>query len=209
MSLHHKEGQGYTLLSAMMSSSLVTPRRDIWSLFVPSVTQPITESIQFLWQQLTSADIPEKFVPTLIVPVSDATGDTKYPLRMQLIDWLLPALEDASESSRSHKLDPDWTARTLMTLTFNDPTSSKIACEVKQSLTSSLEEQYLEICLELPLTCVIKHGANSKMDLEGGSVHVPVLLLAVESVIQRDVQYLCSRCDEQVCCCFVVHSDLF
>ena len=196
MSLHHSESEAYRLLSAMIEHELVTPKRDMWSLFVPSVTQPITESVQLLGQILTSCDIPEQYVPG--ITMSGQTGATKFPLRKMLIDWLLRSREDEGESSRSFRLDPYWTAKALVALTFSDPSSSIVCQRQTKSHENELEQLYMETCLELPLGGA---GAGAREQVTSGDIvpHIAVLLHTVENVVKQEVQYWCSRSDKQVC----------
>ncbi|WAR09126.1 ATM-like protein [Mya arenaria] len=197
VSLHNTEPEGYLLLSAMISQGLVTPRRDLWSLFVPSISQPITESVQFLCQLLTSCDLPEQLVPSLVISVPSQTGNTSFPLRKQLIDWLFPSREEEGESSRSFKLNPDWTAKALVALTLNDPSGVKIDLFVKKGAISDIERIYLQTCLELPLQANKNLVPKKNIEKTSDSAHLSTLLNVVENMIKQEVQYLCSRSDEQ------------
>ncbi|XP_053392108.1 serine-protein kinase ATM-like, partial [Mercenaria mercenaria] len=199
VSLHNAEPEGYMLLSAMIERHLITPRKDIWSIFMPSLTRPITESIIFLCHCLAYCDFPENFVPNLAVAMPSAAADVKYPLRKQLIHWLLPSRDDETEMSRSHcKLNPDWTAHALMTLTLRDLSAKLKQCTSEKNVLSDLERRYLGSALEMPLEVEETLYKKETKKEESDPVHISTVLLVIENLIKTEVQYYSSRMEEQV-----------
>ncbi|XP_060578238.1 serine-protein kinase ATM-like [Ruditapes philippinarum] len=199
VSLHNAEPEGYVLLSAMIEARLVTPRKDIWSIFMPSLTRPITESVIFLCQCLEYCDFPENYVPNLAVTIASASADVKFPLRKQLLQWLLPSRDDETEGSRSHcKLNPNWTAHALMTLTLRNLTVRLTGCKNEQILMSPLERCYLETAIEMPLEVEEVLFKKGKKIENIDSVHIPTVLLMVENLVKSEVQFYTSRAEEQV-----------
>lgn len=140
-------------------------------------------------------------MPNLAVTMPGATADVKYPLRKQLIHWLLPARDDGSEISKSFcKTDPDWTAQALLTLTLRDPSASLKQCTInRQDFLSDLETGYLHTALEMPLYVqnVLYRTVDTQPDDD--SVHIPTVLLVIENLVKTEVQYYCTRSEEQVC----------
>lgn len=202
VSLHNAEPDGYSLLSAMVRQKLASPRKDIWSLFIPSLTQPVTESVSFLHNLLSNCDLPENYVPNLVISVSNTQTDIKFPLRKQLIHWLIPSNEDDCEMPCKHcKLDPNWTALALVTLTLRNTSVIKFSNffnkKVPKVLTT-LESQYLELDLERSLQIEeILHSQSGK-DSSDVAVHVPTLLLEVDNLVKSESQYYCGKATEQV-----------
>ena len=198
MSLHNAEPEGYVLLSAMIEAHLITPRKDIWSIFTPSLTRPITESVIFLCQCLTYCDFPENFVPNLAVTMVSPEADVRYPLRKQLIHWLLPGRDDDTEVSRSPcKLDSDWIAHALVTLTLRNLSRLSESLS-EQNVMSDLERCYLSTSLEMPLEVEEALYKESRQKKTIDSVHIPTVLLMVENLIKTEVQFYTSRAEEQV-----------
>ncbi|ELU13190.1 hypothetical protein CAPTEDRAFT_187870 [Capitella teleta] len=72
--------------------------RDLWSLFVPSQCPFHPEAIPFLSAFLHHHQLPEDYQPPVMGCVHQAY-EGNYPLRLQLIDWLLPNQKDASDCS--------------------------------------------------------------------------------------------------------------
>ncbi|KAL4233541.1 hypothetical protein ACF0H5_008221 [Mactra antiquata] len=200
--LHSAEPDGYSLLSALVKHKLVSPRKDIWSLFIPSLTQPITESVTFLHNLLVNCDFLENYVPDLTIAVLSAQGDVKYPLRKQLIDWLIPSNDDDCELPIKHcKIAPDWTALVLVALTLRDMSSVRGRSDFgddRQEKLSTLEVQCLELDLEQPMEIEKKLIQKPKRQFTSDAVLIPSLLHHVENKIKSEVQCHCSKLIEQM-----------
>jgi hypothetical protein len=144
--------------------------------------------------------LPENYVPNLVVSLPSATTDIQYPLRKQLIHWLLPSRDEEIEMSRSYcKLDPDWTAEALMSLTLKEPSAARkksFSCEKKN--VSELERQHLEVALveELPMQAILLKKTARTLDL--GTVHIATVLSEVEDCLGTEATYLCNKSEEQV-----------
>lgn len=200
MALHHAEAEGYNLLTCLVEKNLVTPGKEIWSLFVPMVTQPVAESVEFLSRYLASHDLPEKHQTNLFGSLPGSGATSNFPLRNQLIDWLIPANEEESDSPKSVcHLNSDWTAYALVTLTLRNPASAWLRpVENPRNYLTSLEEMYLNTTLVTELTFEKQShdqcGVISREDV----VHIPVLLKKVENVLKGQVQYYCNKIEFQV-----------
>ena len=199
VSLHHTDPEGYTLLSVLVEKKLVIPKRDIWTLFNPAVTQPVTESVNFLIKLTTVCDIPKNFVPNFVCMATE-TIDTKYPLRKQLIQWLLPYSEEESESSRSsNNIDPYWTALALVTLTLRDAAKvNDILLRAGLECQNEVEESFLEIALELPFPAETMLRKRKEVDTEHDIGHMSVVLLEMENAVTSLAQSTCQRVGNQV-----------
>lgn len=90
--------EAYQLLASLVRLSLVSPSRDLWSLFVPSQCPFHPEAIPFLSAFLHHHQLPEDYQPPVMGCVHQAY-EGNHPLRLQLIDWLLPNQKDASDCS--------------------------------------------------------------------------------------------------------------
>lgn len=99
VSLQHAPDLAFHLLTTLMTHQLVTPDKDVWNLFIPSVSQPSQAALRFLASYLHQYDLPELFKPQYLANVIPDEGiDNKYPLRYLLLEWLLPQQEDTSDS---------------------------------------------------------------------------------------------------------------
>ena len=200
VALHHAEAEGYKLLTCLLEKKLVTPGKEIWSLFVPMVTQPVEESVEFLSRYLAIHDLPEKYQTGLFGSMSENVESSIFPLRNQLIDWLIPANEEDCDSPRSvSHLNSDWTAYAMVTLTLRNPASSWLRPEepIRNFLTS-VEETYLNTALVSELTFEKLLLETSGTNMRGDVVHIPVLLKKVEDVLKGQVQYYCNKIEYQV-----------
>ena len=202
VALHHAEAEGYKLLTYLLEKKLVTPGKEIWSLFVPMVTQPVEESVEFLSRYLAVLDLPEKYQTGLFGSMSENVETSLFPLRHQIIDWLIPANEEECDSptcrSVSH-LNSDWTAYALVTLILRNPASSWLRPKepVRMFLTS-VEETYLTTVLVSELTFETLLQESRRTGVREDVVHIPVLLKKVEDVLKGQVQYYCNKIEYQV-----------
>lgn len=200
VALHHAEAEGYNLLTLMLEKKLVMPGKEIWSLFVPMITHPVEESVEFLCRYLSIHDLPEKHQTSLFSSLSENIASSTFPLRNQLIDWLIPSIEEESDSQRcvSH-LTSDWTADVLVTLTLRNPSSAWFRPEqLPRNFLCCLEETYLNTALVTELT--FENLFEKPRSLRGRDdvVHIPVLLKKVEDVLKGQVQYYCNKVEFQV-----------
>ena len=164
------------------------------------VTQPVEESVEFLSRYLAIYDLPEKYQTGLFGSMSENVESSIFPLRNQLIDWLIPANEEDCDSTRSGShLNSDWTAYALVTLTLRNPASSWFRPEepIRNFLTS-VEENYLNIALESELTFEKLLLESSGTNMGGDVVHIPILLKKVEDVLKGQVQYYGNKIEYQV-----------
>ena len=101
---------------------LVTPTCEVWSLFIPDLCPRSEAGIQFLTSYLAVHDLTEDYHPNLLVTVE--TPGCGYPLRLQLLNWMLPSGDDLGEGRIVQVSDgiSDWTlfAETLVALTERD-----------------------------------------------------------------------------------------
>ncbi|KAK3593829.1 hypothetical protein CHS0354_011431 [Potamilus streckersoni] len=193
VSLNHAASDGYRLLTAVLEKKLVVPDKDVWSLFISGISVPTLESVYFLAKYLSLYSIPEKYQPSLI---GRKTNDNSaYPLRCQLIDWLLPSREDEVENSNQSmvKVDCNLYSHTLMSLTLKDPSSLQfpVMGEKGTCLLHKMEAAFLQTALkcELPVEEFLKNGKESIENTD--SVHIATILKWIENCLSRDCQYYC------------------
>ena len=86
LSLHHAEAQGYELLGRLLELRIPLP--DIWSsLFLPILCRPSSPSLRFLMRRLRTQPLP--------------ASKPRHKLRHQLLDWLIPAHDEFTDTSSS------------------------------------------------------------------------------------------------------------
>ena len=208
--MHHAEAEGYRLLTCLVEKKLVTPGKEIWSLFIPMVTQPVGESVEFLSRYLALHDLPEKYQTNIFGSLPGSAAEAAvFPLRNQLIDWLIPASEEEGDNPKSiSHLSSHWTAYALVTLTLRSPTSAWMKPDEQSKIfLSSVEKSYLETALVTELTFEKLLPKSSEMSDRENTVHIPLVLKKVEDVLKGQVQYYCNKIECQVrkcCCCFLL-----
>ncbi len=101
LSLHHAEREGFELLSCVVRNSLMTSRsyKDVWTLYIPAICPPSQSAISFLATYLTTNSLPENHCPNMLVTMAanNAVANGNHPLRRQLLDWLLPSIDDMKD----------------------------------------------------------------------------------------------------------------
>ena len=187
-------------MSAILLEELAQPGKDIWCLFVPTVRKPMSDSVKFLFNILSHCDLPEKYKEKLVTVESKMSKEFQYPLRKQLIDWLLPTRDGDEEGSKSIcKTDSVWTAQVLFMLILRNPSSlQNKSNKTSTDQSSDLERWYLKSVMEVPLDVEgVVHYQGDKSPMQE-TVHVPLLLKEIESVFDRDVQYYCRMTEHEV-----------
>ena len=154
---------------------------------------PVSDSVKFLAVFLKCCDLPEKHKEKLASLETRNSNEVMYPLRKQLIDWLLPTKDGDEEGTKVRcKTDPDWTAQVLFMLMLRNPGSLPESQTVSRKphlndLETWLLRSYLEMTLKVER--IISSHAN-EADIES-IVHIPVLMREIETIFHRDVQVFC------------------
>lgn len=188
---------------------IITPDKDVWSLFLPNISFPTQESVDFLLCILQGSNIPENFQPSVLTSADYC--DTKYPLRSQLIDWLLPSSERFSSTSLANnsEINQESVARALVLLMIKNQSSFCTFQGVeKVSIVTDLEKIYLQSSHQFPVANKFlenKSLKNQQMD----SITLPIFLSKVEKMLEEeaillldvtDIQpYHCERAALYVC----------
>ena len=69
--------------------------KDAWTLYIPSICPPSQPAAYFLATYLATKSLPENYRPNMLVTMTtNSVTSGNYPLRGQLLDWLLPNIED-------------------------------------------------------------------------------------------------------------------
>ena len=90
------------LLSTMLTYDVTNPGKDLFSLFLPTVSRPTGATVRFLATLLTVSDLPESHTPEYVAHIMDVDElDRTHPLRHVLLKWLLPLAEENSDVSTS------------------------------------------------------------------------------------------------------------
>ena len=199
--MHHAEAEGYQLLTCLVEKKLITPGNEIWSLFVPMVTQPVEESVEFLSRYLAIYDLPEKYQTNIFGALPGSSQETaNFPLRKQLIDWLIPSNEEESDNPKSISyLSSHWSAYALVILTLRNPAAAWLKPEENdRNSLSFVEKIYLETALGTQLTFENVLPTSCEKVVKENVVHIPVLLKKVEDLLKGQVQYYCNKIEYQV-----------
>lgn len=92
MSVYQADDSAYRLLTSMAEKEMVI-EPEMWNLFLPSVSRPTNNAVQFLNTYLTLYKIPEHYRNHLTSLLAQTSGEGElqsYPLRKQLLGWLFP-----------------------------------------------------------------------------------------------------------------------
>ena len=213
ISLHHASDHGYKLLCELLRNKLVVPDKDVWNLFIPNLSTCSESGLLFLALYLQHYDLPESYQPQYLVTMATESV-TKFPLRSQLLDWLLPILEDTSDavvisrkepSASSLFLDTDLLTECLITLTKRDTrmvvlpekywTLEKVFNSMGNTGRNStgvlrledIEEVYQQS--SFAVTCIDKDPQVKREDI----VHSGSQLVSIEkklfALLERDAQH--------------------
>ncbi|XP_078699305.1 serine-protein kinase ATM-like [Branchiostoma floridae x Branchiostoma belcheri] len=93
VSLHHAEDQAFSLLGCLVQEKLVQPDREVWRLLCAAT--PSKAAVEFLAVVLSCQPLPESFTPANL-PMQPPGDSAPYPLRHELLQWLLPS-EDVED----------------------------------------------------------------------------------------------------------------
>ena len=100
ISLHHAVEEGFQLLTVLLQRGLTQPGKDIWTLFIPNIYSCTTSAVEFLAAYLINHDLPENFQPNVLnvssIPITEID---RFPLRQQLLNWMLPNYEELGENN--------------------------------------------------------------------------------------------------------------
>ena len=137
--LHHAEAEGYELLENLLKFHV---SHDVWSLYVPNLSRPCAPSLSYLSHHLHN------------VPMPTATSKTKHKLRYQLLEWLLPASDEFSDTpdqvlmgKSGSSEEEQLRAEILVTLMLSDTTRITLPCvdNKTENKFDVIEDTYLWI----------------------------------------------------------------
>ena len=103
--MHHAEKEGFELLSCITEHKVMSAHnhKDVWTLYIPSICPPSQPAVAFLATYLTTNSLPENYRPNMLVTMAiNTVASGNHPLRRQLLDWLLPSIEDMRDGG--HKI---------------------------------------------------------------------------------------------------------
>ncbi|XP_038077010.1 serine-protein kinase ATM-like [Patiria miniata] len=102
ISLHTAESDGFDLLTCLLHHGIANPDREHWRLFMPDSTPPTRNSVQFLATYLKHHSLPENYIckGSGILVSGSAVTKGNFPLRHQLLSWLLPTEEQDEPGER-------------------------------------------------------------------------------------------------------------
>nr|NP_001107666.1 ataxia telangiectasia mutated [Strongylocentrotus purpuratus]ABY60856.1 ataxia telangiectasia mutated [Strongylocentrotus purpuratus] len=199
--LHSAEDEGFDLLTSLVHHGIVKLDKEVWKLFLPDVTQPSRCSVTFLLTLLTSHPIPENHVCQVGL-LASLTGVQRgqYPLRHQLLNWILPAeeVEDAGERLAVTPLilksvPRDLLASLLTTLFTKNCRGQQLGIalaaqpnpENSTPRLSFVEELYLRASFHIPLTKDSQVNAVGHDTATAPSTEGAVIMMVVQSVLER------------------------
>ena len=182
------------MLATLLRDGLVVPTCDVWSLFIPTLCPRSQVGVDFLASYLSAHDLVEDYHPNVLVSVDETQGSS-YPLRHQLLDWLLPSGDDLGEGRTTLLSEgiSDWTmlAETLVTLTERDTHLIKIyrgdTVDVCPDELSKIEAAYLRTSFDLPLGgATERHQPRNRSEDGSRGSHLGVVRKRLEELLQRD-----------------------
>ncbi|XP_069136891.1 serine-protein kinase ATM-like isoform X2 [Argopecten irradians] len=154
LSLQNAVEPSYSLLTEMLRNDLVPCERDIWNLFLPSISHPTDGALKFLITYMTTKSLPENYRPSLLSSMV-TEGQQCYPLRSQLLDWLLPPrliMDGVMATKPKSDLDPALVGQALALLVMKNPSCLSLTPEKKENFVTDLERVYLESSHDFPLS---------------------------------------------------------
>ncbi|CAC5396816.1 ATM [Mytilus coruscus] len=198
VSLNHATPQGYKLLKAMVVEDIIHPDRDMWSLFLPNISPPTQEAVEFLLCILQKFSLPELFQPSVLTSAN--YNEMQYPLRSQLIDWILPSGEGFSGSSLANNSDinPESVANVLVLLMIQNQSvlNKSEHCE-KSSPVTDLEMIYLQSSHDFPMSNTFLCSKDSKESCND-VLHLPVIMSKIEKMLKDEVSVFLEITDVQL-----------
>ncbi|XP_070567234.1 serine-protein kinase ATM-like [Ptychodera flava] len=143
ISLHHAEASGFDLIRILKEKNLVTGDKEIWRLLLQGKCQLNQSAVCCLATLLKHCPLPENLQASTAVGIATETNE-RYPLRRNLLKWLLSMEDDTEVAERTVKVvdrpDLDLLAQVVVTLTQRH--TSTIAWNVHPQLEDS---EYREI----------------------------------------------------------------
>ncbi|XP_077977737.1 serine-protein kinase ATM-like [Glandiceps talaboti] len=103
ISLHHAEQQGFELICSLVETQLVTADKELWRLLAYGTCQPSRHAVHCLATLLKHCPLPEHLQPSTAIGMTTVTN-SNYPLRHQLLKWLLPMDEDIDGGEKTVKV---------------------------------------------------------------------------------------------------------
>lgn len=198
VSLHHATPEGYKLLKAMVLEDIIRPDRDMWSLFLPNISPPTQEAVEFLLCILQKFSLPEQFQPSVLTSAN--YNELQYPLRSQLIDWILPSGEGFSGSSLANNSDinPESVANVLVLLMIQNQSvlNRSEHCEISPSITD-LEMTYLQSSHDFPVSNKFLSSKDS-MKSCNDVLNLPVVVSKIEKMLKDEVSVFLEITDVQL-----------
>lgn len=132
----------------MITSGLISPRKEIWNLFLPSFSLPSPAAGQLLTALVVKQGLAENYVPSIIgAPTNTIVGGV-FPLRQSLIRWLLPVELTDIENMFPTAMPANRVAKILYSLTLKDlsvmNTDVDVSFTHRSSHSSLMETTYLK-----------------------------------------------------------------
>eukprot|EP00058_Branchiostoma_floridae_P018809 XP_002604298.1 hypothetical protein BRAFLDRAFT_88587 [Branchiostoma floridae] len=139
VSLHHAEDQAFSLLGCLVQEKLVQPDREVWRLLCAST--PSKAAVEFLAVFLSCQPLPESFTPANL-PMERPSDNAPYPLRHELLQWLLPT-EDAEDVD-------GMTSNIQKHFTRKSPTKDSLSQQLQDMATLYLKSSFVLPLQETP-----------------------------------------------------------
>ncbi|XP_060082468.1 serine-protein kinase ATM-like [Ylistrum balloti] len=191
LSLQNAVEPSFKLLTEMLRSELVPCERDIWNLFLPSISNPTDGAVQFLITYLMTKSLPENYQPSLLSSMA-TDGQQLYPLRMQLLEWLLPprlVIDGTMATKPKYDLDPGLVGQVLTLLVMKNPSCLMFVPPEEKDFVTDLERIYLESSHDFPLYSRQLTTQNKDVGSKE-SVLLSVLLRRIEENMKENVNSL-------------------
>ena len=215
VSLQHAAAAAFSLLETLLQLSLVQPDRDIWSLFMPTLSSPTYASLRFLRTYLEHHDLPDSYRPQYLPHVIQNEGynTSKWPLREQLLDWMLPGYDHMGDGNstvstkalptlESEQYTSTLMAQILVTLIQRDGRiEANSQSDTSQNMTSNpfqtIEDTYVKTSFldqqDNKEMCVSLKSSNKKM------IVIQNLESKLKELLLRDCNHLLDSTEPQVC----------
>ena len=143
ISLHHATEDGFQVLTLLLRENLLQPDKDMWTIFLPTICHSSEHGVYFLVSFLQQYVLPENHRPNMLVSM-DMQSDVPYPLRHQLLEWLLPPRDDWSENSGwkpiSKHVNCLLLAGTLTALTLRDTRTIRVPVTCDRKVNQTMEK---------------------------------------------------------------------
>ena len=172
-------------MSLIINYNIVQPEKEIWSLFLPSISLPVQESVHFLQTFVQSSSLPENFQPSLLQAGTDSEEKLMFPLRRQLLQWLIPNDTTTDNRKVTSLPDPNQLAHLLVLLIVknNNQLSQQSTTKFIPKLTDA-ETVYIQTSHEFPFFSVEKAGDSIT---HCAPVLISVLLRNMEGLLKENL----------------------